>query len=298
MKVPVPLVLAALALPLSAGVPGAHAAPAPQDPTLVVTAVAGPVSMLEGRGGNVGLSIGEDGVLMVDDQFADVAPAIEEEIARRTSRPLRFLLNTHFHGDHTGGNAYFGPSTTIVAHENVRVRLAEGGTTLGNERPPAPEAALPVVTYEDGLSIHFNGERIDVIHRPHAHTDGDSIVWFRGSNVVHLGDLFFVDRFPFVDVVNGGSVRGLADEVGALLEALPADVAVIPGHGPLATRDDLEDYHAMLVDVLARVREALDAGRSLERMQADGLLEDYAEWGTGFIDADTFLRIVVADLSR
>src|ERR1051325_11033352 len=174
-----------------------------------VTKVAGSVYMLEGAGGNIGVSTGEDGIVIVDDQFAPLATKIKEALKGITDKPLRFVLNTHFHGDHSGGNAEFSGQATIIAHENVRKRLAEGTAVLGGEVKPAAKEALPVITFNDRVSVHLNGEDIRAVHFPNGHTDGDSVIFFPKSKVVHMGDDFVTYGFPFVDVSNGGSVSGI-----------------------------------------------------------------------------------------
>ena len=195
------------------------------------TRVAGAVYMITGAGGNIGVSVGDDGLVMIDDQYAPVAPKIEAALKTISNRPLRFILNTHFHGDHTGGNEHFGKTAPLVAHENVRRRLASGGVVRGGTIPPAPAGALPVITFNDNLTIHLNGEDVRAIHTPHGHTDGDSVIWFTKSNVVHMGDQFFNGAFPFVDRDSGGSVRGTIANIDRVLATIPDDVKVIPGHG-------------------------------------------------------------------
>jgi len=264
-----------------------------------VTPVAGAVYFLEGQGGNIGVSSGADGVLIVDDEFAELAPKIQaalDKLAGSGKGVPRFVLNTHFHGDHTGSNAIFGRNAPIVAHENVRKRLAAGGG--GNQPMEAP--GLPIITYagDDGLSLFFNGEEIRLRHYPACHTDGDSVVWFSGSKVMHLGDLFFNGRFPFIDLDSGGSVAGLTSAVGKILADLPADVKLIPGHGPMATKADLERYHKMLVDTQALVKEALAAGDSVDAMVSNGLLKDYASWSWAFVDTKKFLETLVREQTQ
>src|SRR5687767_7655994 len=215
---------------------------------ITTTKVAGNVHMLQGAGGNIGVSVGTDGILIVDDQFAPLADKIKAALKTLGSGRLKFVLNTHWHGDHTGGNAAFGPEAPIIAHENVRKRLAAGQQLRGQAIPPAPSEALPVVTFPGSLSVHFNGEEIQVIHYPHGHTDGDSVIFFTKSNVVHMGDHFFNGRFPFVDLASGGNVEGYARNVAAVLKQVPADAKVIPGHGPLASVDDLKRFHRMLTE--------------------------------------------------
>jgi glyoxylase-like metal-dependent hydrolase (beta-lactamase superfamily II) len=260
--------------------------------------VAGAVSMLAGRGGNIGVSSGEDGILLIDDQFLPLAPKIEAALAELGGGAPRFLVNTHWHGDHTGGNAHFGEIATILAHANVRRRLA-GDTSIGGRvQEETPAAALPVVTYEDGLSIHFNGEEIRVFHLPAAHTDGDSVVWFTGSGVVHVGDLYFQVGYPFIDLGSGGSVEGLIAGVKAVLARVPADARVIPGHGEVTGVDGLREYLAMIEEVAGRVRRALAEGQSEDEIVAAGLTKDFdARWGRfDFVPPERFVRTLVQDL--
>ncbi|HEX7956823.1 MAG TPA: MBL fold metallo-hydrolase, partial [Pyrinomonadaceae bacterium] len=212
------------------------------------TKVAGAVHMLEGAGGNIGVSAGPDGVLIVDDQFAPLADKIRAAFKPLSPGPLRFVLNTHFHFDHTHANPVFGREALIVAHANVHRRLSIETRVLGETYKPLPKEGLPVVTYETVLSVHFNGEEVRVVHFPAGHTDGDSVVYFTGSNVIHMGDDFFSGRFPFIDLDNGGSVEGLARNVAEIIAKAPAGVKIIPGHGPLSTLADLRAYHAMLVE--------------------------------------------------
>jgi glyoxylase-like metal-dependent hydrolase (beta-lactamase superfamily II) len=262
-----------------------------KSPQVQVHPVAGTVSMLEGRGGNIGVCAGADGLLMIDDQDAEMAPKIQAALSGLSKEPLRFLVNTHCHGDHTGGNEIFGALVPIVAHENVRARMSKpaGG------KPASPARALPVLTFADRVVFHCNGEEIEVRHVAPAHTDGDSIIWFHGSNVVHLGDIFFNGRFPFIDFDSGGSVRGLTKDVGELLAELPKDARLIPGHGPLATMQDLENYHAMLVDTQKLVAAALAAGKDGAAMKKEKLLSKYSSWSWQFINEDSFLDILVRD---
>ncbi len=258
--------------------------------------VAGSVHMLTGAGGNIGVSAGEDGVLMVDDQFAPLADRIRAAIAGISAGDLEFVINTHFHGDHTGGNVVFGEEALIVAHANVRKRLAAGDGARGQSGEPAPKVALPVVTYDIGVSIHFNDEQILIGHLEGGHTDGDSYVYFMDSNVIHLGDQFFAGRFPFVDVASGGNAVGLRDSIGGVLDRLPEDAKVIPGHGPLSTVDDLRTYHRMLTDCVATVKAGKDAGRSLEDIQAAGLSDEWDGWGSGFIPEPVFIASIYESL--
>ena len=258
--------------------------------------VAGNVHMLIGAGGNIGVSAGEDGLLIVDDQFAPLAGKIRAALEAIQPGKLDFLLNTHWHGDHTGGNAEFGREATIVAHTNVRERLSTEQTIRGRTTPPSPKEALPVITFDESVTVHFNGEEIDLIHLPTGHTDGDSAIFFRGSNVAHLGDHFFVGRFPFVDLGSGGNAVGLAENIGMLLDEIGDDTKIIPGHGPLASKDDLRLYHRMLMDTIDTVRKAKEAGRTLEEIQKAGFSEEWRDWGSGFIDAAAFAQFIYSSL--
>jgi glyoxylase-like metal-dependent hydrolase (beta-lactamase superfamily II) len=243
------------------------------------------IHMLEGAGGNIGVLTGDDGVLIVDTQFAPLAPKIEAALRRLSPGKLQFVLNTHWHGDHTGGNAFFGTNAQVVAHENVRTRL------LG-ANPPAAASALPDLTFKDGaLTLHFNGEEVRVIPLPPGHTDGDALVWFKTSNVIHLGDQFFRDRFPFVDLGSGGDVAGYIKNVETALALIPSDAKVIPGHGALATVDDLKNFLAMMKETTGLVRDAIAAGKSLDNVKAAGLPEKWKDWGTGFINTGRWLEI-------
>ena len=250
------------------------------------THVAGHVHMLTGRGGNIGVSVGKDGLLIVDDQFAPLAEKIDAALRSIDKGELKFVLNTHWHGDHTGGNEHFGKKATIIAHSNVRKRLAERGTN------PTPEAALPVITFDDSLSLHFNGEEVKVIHVPAGHTDGDSIILFTESNVVHMGDQFFSGRFPYIDLSSGGDVKGYIRNVKMFLDKLPDGAKIIPGHGPLSTRKELEEFHEMLVDTTTTIREAIEAGKTIQEIKEQGLNKRWQSWGEGFINTSRWIDIV------
>ena len=258
--------------------------------------VAGSIHMLTGAGGNIGVSAGEDGILIVDDQFAPLADKIRAAVAGISAGDLEFVVNTHFHGDHTGSNVVFGDEALIVAHTNVRKRLAAGDGARGQSGEPAPKVALPVVTYDIGVSIHFNDEQIMIGHLAGGHTDGDSFVYFMDSNVIHLGDQFFAGRFPFVDVASGGNAVGLRDSIGNVLDRLPEDAKVIPGHGSLSTVDDLKTYHRMLTESVATVKAGKDAGKPVEEIQAAGLSDEWAGWGSGFINESVFIGFIFESL--
>lgn len=263
------------------------------------TKVAGNVYMLEGAGGNIGVSVGDDGLLIVDDQFAPLADKIRAALKGLADKKLRFILNTHWHSDHTGGNVAFGPEATIIAHDNVRKRLAteQKSTVFNSTTPASPKEALPVITFDQALSVHFNGEDIRAIHFPHGHTDGDSVIFFSASNVVHLGDDFFAGRFPFVDLESGGSVEGLVKNIGELVNKIPADAKLIPGHGPISTLDDLKSYHRMLQQTTEIVRGKIAAGKTLDQIKTEGLPDEWKTWGTGFIKSDRWVETIYKSLT-
>ncbi len=264
------------------------------------TKVAGNVYMLEGSGGNIGVSVGSDGILIVDDQFAPLADKIRASLKTLNPGKLRFILNTHWHGDHTGGNAAFSPEAPIIAHDNVRKRLAseQYSEFFKRKTPASPKEALPVITFDKSLAVHFNGEEIRAIHFPQGHTDGDSVVFFTTSNVVHLGDDFFAGRFPYVDIDAGGSVEGLAKNIGEIIGKIPADAKLIPGHGPISTVDDLKAYHRMLVETTDIVRKKIAAGKTLEQIKSEGLPDEWKPWGVGFIKTEQWVELVHRSLTQ
>jgi cyclase len=263
------------------------------------TKVAGSVYMLEGAGGNIGVSVGPDGILIVDDQFAPLADKIKAALKTLGEGKLKFVLNTHYHGDHTGGNAAFGPDAPIIAQTNVRKRLSEEQKSkfFNRTTPPSPKEALPVITFDQAVSVFFNGEEIKVIHFPHGHTDGDSVIFFTGSNVVHMGDDFFNGRFPVVDLEAGGDVEGLTKNIADIISKLPAGVKIIPGHGPLSDVEGLKAFHRMLVETTDIVRKRMAAGKTLDQIKAEGLPEEWKSWGTGFIKTDIWLTLIFNSLS-
>lgn len=265
-----------------------------------VTKVAGAVYMLEGSGGNIGVSVGPDGILIVDDQFAPLADKIKVALKTLGEGKLKFVLNTHWHGDHTGSNVVFGPEAPIIAHDNVRKRLAteQKSEVFKRTTPASPKEALPVITFDKSLSVHFNGEEIRVIHFPHGHTDGDSVIFFTGSNVVHLGDDFFAGRFPFVDLESGGTVQGLIKNLGEIIPKLPTGVKLIPGHGPISTVDDLKLYHRVIRETAEIVRKKMESGKTLAQIKAEGLPEEWKTWGTGFIKTDMWIETIHRSLSK
>jgi glyoxylase-like metal-dependent hydrolase (beta-lactamase superfamily II) len=266
-----------------------------------VEKVAGNVSMLTGAGGNIAATAGPDGIAIVDDQFAPLAPKIHKALATLSPKPPRFVINTHWHFDHTGGNANFAEAAAILAHENVRKRLQNGGHIADMDLAPALPAALPVVTFQQGLSLWWNGEEIRAIHVQPGHTDGDTIVWFTKSNVVHMGDDFVTYGFPFVDLESGGSVRGLIATIDAVLPQIPKDAKIIPGHGNVSTVDDVRKYRSALEEMVGIVQKGLASGKSVEQLQKDHALQAWEPtWQPkdAFITADKFIDTIAKDLAK
>jgi glyoxylase-like metal-dependent hydrolase (beta-lactamase superfamily II) len=266
-----------------------------------VTKVAGTVYMLQGAGGNIAASIGEDGIVVVDDQFAPLAAKIEAALRGVTDKPVRFIINTHYHIDHTGGNAWFQKQAPIIAHDNVRKRL-EQGSVAGNGstkdvQAPASGDALPIVTFDHDVTVHLNGEDIRALHFPSGHTDGDSIIFFLKSNVVHMGDDFVTYGFPFVDLESGGSVQGMITATDEVAAALPPDAKVIPGHGPLSSLDELRQFTKMLKDTQRLVQAGIKQGKSLEQMQKENILGPWQKYSGEFVTSEQWLITLYNDLT-
>jgi cyclase len=260
------------------------------------------VYMLKGAGGNIGLSVGADAAFLVDDQYAPLTPKIKAAVAALTPKPVKFVLNTHWHGDHSGGNKDFGESgTLIVAHENVRKRMSTEQfiEAFGMKTPPSEPVALPVVTFAESVTFHLNGDEIQAFHVAPAHTDGDSVIHFRKANVLHGGDTFFNGMYPFIDLSSGGSVAGMIAAADRMLALANDTTKIIPGHGPLATKADLKAYRDMLATARDRVAALVKAGKTLEQVTAARPLAELdAKWGQGFLKADPFVSILYKDLSR
>ncbi len=258
-----------------------------------VTKAAGPVYMLEGAGGNIGFSAGDDGVFLIDTQFAPLAPKIKDAIKQVSDKPIRYVVDTHWHGDHVGGNEALGEGAILLANANVRTRMQAGD----NRTPPAPAKALPGPIGE-GMVIHFNGEDIRLLPMAPGHTDGDTVVFFTRSQVIHMGDLMFAGGFPFIDLNSGGNVRGYLAAVEKVIRMAPAAAKIIPGHGPLSTVDDLRAWSSMLRDCVAIVEQGMRQGKSAEQMKQAKVLAKYAQFGKGFISEDRFIDTIYTDLSK
>ncbi len=267
------------------------------------------ISMLIGvngfSGGNVGVLAGDDGLLMIDDGLESVLDKITTQLEQlktcETCGDVKFLVNTHWHADHVGGNSHFGEQgTVIVAHENLRKVLSSPQTLeyFNATYDTYPKEALPVITFEESVTLHFNEETIQVIHLPNGHTNNDSIIYFAESNVLHLGDIFFKGNFPFVDLDHGGSVIGLTNNIEEVLNKFPEETIVIPGHGELSTIQDVRMYHDMLVETTNIVREQISEGKSLGEIQNSEFPENWTLWESGRIDTPTWIEFIHTDLTR
>ena len=256
------------------------------------------VAVLFGNGGNIGVSHGPAGTLIVDDQFAPLVPKIQAAIAGLGASPVKFLVNTHWHFDHAGGNEPFGKAgAIIVAQTRVRDRLAAGGTVAGNESPPAPREALPIVTYDHTMSFHLNGDTIDLIHTGGGHTDGDTAVYWRKANVLHTGDMMMHQAgFPFIDLSSGGNVKHLITSLDQMIAMTNADTVVIPGHGPLARRADLIAWRGTIATAVERVSALKNAGQSLEQAKAAKPLAGLSNNPNSFVGDDAFVETIWGSL--
>lgn len=263
-----------------------------QDVTIKTTKVNDNVYMLQGRGGNIAALVGRDGILIVDDDYKVVSEKLRDALKELGSEKPRFIFNTHWHGDHTEGNQFFGQDSIIVAQTNVRKRLSQVNKIFGETVQPYASGALPMITFTESVSIHFDGEEVRAVYYPSGHTDGDSVIFFTKANVVHLGDDFFVGRFPFIDLENGGSVQGLVNNVGMLVKQIPADAKLIPGHGSLSTLDDLKNYHQMLLETTKIVQDAMKKKKTLDEIKKAGFPEKFKAYGSGFIKTDAWIETI------
>ena len=267
-----------------------------------VVPAAGAVSMLVGQGGNIGVSVGPDGVFVVDDQFAPLGPKIRAAIKTLSDKPIRVVINTHWHGDHTGGNAGMAETgAVIVAHDNVRKRLSteQFNAAFNRKTPPASNPlTLPIITFADSVTLHVNGEDVEVRHVVPAHTDGDSIIHFKKSNVLHMGDTFFNGMYPFIDVDSGGSIDGAVAAADAGLSMADGGTKVIPGHGPMGTKADLQKYRDVLAGIRDKVKLLVSQGKTLDQIIAAKPSAQWdAAWGGGFLKPDMFVGVVYRSLT-
>ena len=269
---------------------------------MVTTDLGDGLFLLQGAGGNIALSVGEDGTFIVDDEFTPLTDKVRAAISAQTDAPVSFILNTHWHFDHTGGNESFGESgAVIIAHDNVRTRMSAPHVfeLFDMTIPASPHAALPVITFADGLTLHLNGEEIEVNHVAPAHTDGDSLVQFHGANVIHMGDIFFNGVYPLVDISSGGTADGMIAAVDLALSMIDDDTRVIPGHGPLADKADLEAYREFLIGITAAIQAEIDAGKTVEEVLAANPTAPYDDaMAAGFLTSEQFVTIMYHALSE
>jgi cyclase len=272
-----------------------------------VSKVSGNIYMLQGAGGNIAASLGDDGILIVDTEYSPLADKIQAALKGIgiTDKPVRFAIDTHYHSDHTDGNAAWGArGVVIISNENLRKRLEEGsaigngpGGAINLKQPPQPKTALPIITYDDRITLHLNDEEIRVMHFPAAHTDGDSVVYFAKNNVVHMGDEYIRYGFPFVDVNGGGSVQGMIAACEKVLATLPADAKVIPGHGELATMDDLREYTKMMKDTLAVEQKAIAEDKTVEQMKSEKIMAPWQKYSGTFVSSDAWIETIYNSLN-
>lgn len=285
----------AASLLIAAG-PAAAQPPAPA-PQVRVERIAPGVAVLIGRGGNIGVSYGVDGNILIDDQYAPATEAVVAAIRTLDPDPIRFVINTHWHGDHTGGNENLGRGgTVIVAHDNVRIRMTMPQVVRGSPVPPSPSGALPVITFSDNLTFHLNGDDIRAIHVEHAHTDGDVLIHWTRANVLHMGDVYWNGLLPFIDLDSGGSIDGVIAASTAALAIANETTAIVPGHGPVARRADLERYRDMLLALRNRIGQGIAAGRTLEELKAEGHADAYGR-ATDFITPAAFTETIYRSLT-
>jgi len=272
-----------------------------------VQKVSGNIYMLQGAGGNIAASLGDDGILIVDTEYSPLADKIQAALKGIgiTDKPVRFAIDTHYHSDHTDGNAAWGArGVVIISNENLRKRLEEGsaigngpGGAINLKQPPQPLVALPIVTYDDRITLHLNGEEIRAMHFPAAHTDGDSVVYFAKNNVVHMGDEYIRYGFPFVDLNGGGSVQGMIAACEKVAATIPADAKVIPGHGELATMDDLREFTKMMKDTLAVEQKAMAEHKTVEQMKSEKIMAPWQKYSGTFVSSDAWIETIYNSLN-
>ncbi|WP_415881795.1 MBL fold metallo-hydrolase [Neptuniibacter sp. QD34_54] len=293
--------VSALALSLSIAMPVSAENHHQQATKFKVQQLTDNISMLRGKGGNIGLLAGEQGLLMIDDDYRSMSPALKRTLQKFGGEDkLTYIINTHWHGDHTEGNHHFGHHATIVAHDNVRERLltSQEVKLFNMKTEPYPEHALPSITYQQALTLYINDEEVELLHLAGGHTDGDSVVFFKKANAVHMGDLYFNGFFPFVDIQNGGNVARMAENVGKVLELIDDKTIVIPGHGPVSNKAELMIFKMMLEGTLAEVQAMQDKGMNLGQMQLKGLSPKWQSWTTGFLSTSVWIGILHSSLEK
>lgn len=281
---------------------GARAQPPPPPEKLETQKLADGLWVVSGAGGNVTLMVGPGGVLLVDDKLAPATGELKKAIAAVTPKPVRFVFNTHWHGDHTGGNAVFGgEGAVIVAHENVRKRLSTKQLValMNKEVPASPEPALPVITFADSLAFHLNGDDLEIVHVDPAHTDGDSIIHFKKANVIVMGDTYFSMGYPFIDTSSGGSVDGYVKAADRVLAIAQPSTKIVPGHGPVTDRQKLRVFRDMIATIRDRIKKLAAEGKTLAEVQAARPSADYdATWGKAFIGGPPFVETIYKEVAK
>jgi glyoxylase-like metal-dependent hydrolase (beta-lactamase superfamily II) len=294
--------IALLAVVLALAAATARAEQSPAAEKLETQKLSEGLYLITGPGGNIALTVGNAGVLLVDDQVAPMTPQLKKAVAAVTPKPVRFVFNTHWHGDHTGGNAVLGgDGAVIVAHENVRKRLStEQFVAMFNKKvPPSPEPALPVITFTDSIAFHVNGDDLEISHVEPAHTDGDSIVYFKKANVVHMGDTFFSTGYPYIDLSSGGSIEGYVKAADRVLAIAQPSTRIIPGHGPVVDREKLRGWREMLVTIRDRIKKLAAAGKTLEQVQAAKPTAEFdAAWGGAFIKPAMLVETIYKEMTK
>ena len=259
------------------------------------------IYMLVGSGGNIGVVVGKEKVLMIDSQYGPLSEKISKAITAISNQPIELLVNTHWHGDHTGGNKNFGAKgITIIAHDNVRARMSTEQTRpFRKATPPSPKEALPMITFKDDMTLHIDEETLMAFHVHNAHTDGDAIMYFPKSNVIHMGDTYFKGRYPYIDLGSGGSVNGVLAALDKAIFLADSETKIIPGHGALSNKKELMEYRNVIITVTDRVKKAIASDMTLEEIKVSNLTKEYdEEWGVGFIKPDRFLEILYSDLTK
>lgn len=254
--------------------------------------------MLEGAGGNITASIGSDGVFLVDDDFAQMADKLLAKLKELKGSSPRFIVNTHFHYDHTGGNEVFGSTATIIAATAVRDRLMKEQTLWKKQHPPIPPQALPTLTFDRTLTVYMNSEEIRILHLSHGHTDGDTVVFFTQGKVASLGDLYFSGMYPIFHLEHNGSLNGYIKNIESVLKQLPEDCKIVPGHGPLSTKAELAKYHQMIISSVVTVRKGIKAGRTLEQIQKAGLSPEWESFSHGYVTTDRWIAMIYAAIKK
>jgi glyoxylase-like metal-dependent hydrolase (beta-lactamase superfamily II) len=272
---------------------------AAQEAKYAAVPVAGPVFMIQGDGGNIGVIADPSGIILIDSMYERSAAQVRAAVKSLPGGDkIRFLIDTHWHGDHTDGNKAYGPASIIVSHENVRSLLAKPQSLMGQQTQALPPGALPAVTFSDQLTLYAGATPVRLVHYANAHTNGDSVVFVDSFKVMHMGDMFFNGLFPFMDVANGGSIDNWVKQLDAILAKIPADTKIIPGHGPLASPADLKAFRQMLADSADTVRRQMKEGKTLDQIKAAGLPERFAPWTKGFMPTPQWLELVYNSLAK